>query len=116
MRSYSVLDAAEMKFNGEGWERIGSNFKAPEKTSKQEGWEFREIEDVKRETKSRIVRELEKWIDFNDQIEVAELIAEFTLPVQAIVPAFAWNTALNFVRQVLSFYINGNFYKRISIV
>ena len=45
-------------------------------------YDFREIEYTKCITKNRIVAELEKAVDFNDQVEVAELIAEFTLPVQ----------------------------------
>eukprot|EP00493_Phyllostaurus_siculus_P022553 UN22887 len=43
--------------------------------------EFREIEFAKLVTKRKIVSELENAVDLKDQIEVAELIADFTLPL-----------------------------------
>ena len=46
-----------------------------------ESLQFREIEFAKSVTKKKIVTELKNAIDFQDKIQIAELIAEYTLPI-----------------------------------
>ena len=43
--------------------------------------QYRQIEFAKSVTKKKIVAEIEKAVDFQGQVEVAELIAEYTLPI-----------------------------------